>query len=358
MQNREASASFQADLLMKMCLLIVGMLFVVSQNARVGNADELPVGDERIARWLEPQQGQRDTAGPIISLGPEDAFDDTHLFAPCVAFENDRYSLWYSGSQGDVAHRVFQLGMATSNDGKQFEKHRNSPVFSFGDGKHSVLTATLLRSGDGQVLRENGRLRLWFSTTHFAGNSGVHTLHQSTSADGIRWSPPAPSQLENVYAPTIVKHNGKYRMWYTDVSGNPWVIKHASSGDGVNWTVSDEPVVVIDQPWEQQRLFYPAVVHTDGVWLMWYGSYWSAHAHKTAIGFAVSRDGIRWHKHRQNPVFKPEPTRPWESHYTTSQSVMKLPDGSWRIWYASRKKPPFTNKYFAIGTARWSGPSR
>ncbi|MBM4049587.1 MAG: hypothetical protein FJ279_31210 [Planctomycetes bacterium] len=53
-------------------------------------------------------------------------------------------------------------------------------------------------------------------------------------------------------------------------------------------------------------------------------------------------------------VFGPEPSRAWESHYTTSQSVLRLPDGSWRLWYASRPKPPFDHKYFAIGTARWA----
>jgi hypothetical protein len=28
------------------------------------------------------------------------------------------------------------------------------------------------------------------------------------------------------------------------------------------------------------------------------------------------------------------------------------------MWYASRKQPPFVNKYFAINTARWAGPAR
>jgi hypothetical protein len=32
---------------------------------------------------------------------------------------------------------------------------------------------------------------------------------------------------------------------------------------------------------------------------------------------------------------------------------MLLSDGSWRIWYATRTKPPFTHKYLAVGTARW-----
>jgi hypothetical protein len=35
---------------------------------------------------------------------------------------------------------------------------------------------------------------------------------------------------------------------------------------------------------------------------------------------------------------------------------MRLPDGSLRMWYASRKKPPFLNKYFAINTALWKTP--
>ena len=57
-----------------------------------------------------------------------------------------------------------------------------------------------------------------------------------------------------------------------------------------------------------------------------------------------------------NPVFGPEPSRDWESHYTTSQTVMRLADGSWRMWYATRPAPPFDHKYYAIGTAHWAGP--
>lgn len=88
---------------------------------------------------------------------------------------------------------------------------------------------------------------------------------------------------------------------------------------------------------------------------MWYGSY-SQHGSeemKTAIGCAYSADGLRWQKDPDNPVFAPDPSRAWESHYTTSQSILHLDDGSLRIWYASRPAPPFVHKYYAIGTARW-----
>jgi hypothetical protein len=115
-------------------------------------------------------------------------------------------------------------------------------------------------------------------------------------------------------------------------------------------------VLGVDQQWESSRLFYPTVLVADDVFLMWYGSYWAERRQTTALGFAVSLDGLEWYKHPRNPVFRPDPNRSWESHYTTSQSVLRLPDGSWRMWYASRKAPPWTNKYFAINTARWSGP--
>ena len=94
-----------------------------------------PVPDE-LQRWLKPQSWNRDTQGPVIELGKADKFDDTHLFAPCVSFEKGQFSLWYCGSQGTVKKRVFQMGLAHSSDGIQFQKQANNPVFRFGDAKH------------------------------------------------------------------------------------------------------------------------------------------------------------------------------------------------------------------------------
>jgi hypothetical protein len=273
-----------------------------------------------------------------------------------VANLDGTYHLWYCGSTGIVAERVFDLGLATSRDGRRFEKHSPNPVFRFGDGKHSILTATLLRRPDGSLLRENGKLRMWFSSTHFAGETGHHALYESQSSDGVHWSAPSASLLDHVYAPTILKEGRNYRMWYTDVSGDPWVMRLATSTDGQRWRVHPDPVLQPESQWEKSRLFYPAVLKADGVYLMWYGSYWSDRRNTTAIGLAASLDGYQWYRNPHNPVLRPVAERPWESHYTTSQSVIRQADGSFRIWYASRKQPPFVNKYFAINTATWEGP--
>lgn len=304
---------------------------------------------------LRHQAWIRDTDAPVLSLGEPGAFDDTHLFAPCVVEEKGVFSMYYCGSQKDVTNRVFQMGLATSTDGIHFDK-RPEPVFDFGDGKHSILTPTLLRSTNGTVMREEGKLRLWFASTDFAANDGVHTLHESTSLDGVQWSAPSPAQFEGIYAPTILKEGGVYRMWYSDVSADPWIVRHAKSLDGKTWERTETPCLVLDQSWEKGRLFYPAVIKHDGQFVLWYGSYWTDRESTTAIGVATSEDGLTWTKSPTNPVFTPDESRSWESHYTTSQSVLKLDDGSWRMWYASRKAPPFVNKYFAIGTARWDGP--
>lgn len=308
----------------------------------------------QLRSWLDTVQNwQRDTDGPVVSLGKTGEFDDTHIFAPAVAFKDGQYSLWYCGSTGRVAERVFHVGLATSTDGRSFRKHADNPVYSFGDGKHSVLTPTLLRNPDGSTLLEDGQLRMWFSSTWFAGGGGLHTLHEATSRDGISWSKPSDAQLEHVYAPTVIRTEDAYRMWYIDVSKEPWIVRHASSPDGRRWEVTKKPCLVVDQSWERGRLFYPAVLRIDGAYVMWYGSYWSGRPSTTALGFATSVDGLNWHKHPQNPVLRPDPQRAWESHYVTSQSVIQQADGSLRIWYASRKKPPFVNKYFAINTAVW-----
>ncbi|MCC7086289.1 MAG: hypothetical protein IT427_14900 [Pirellulales bacterium] len=66
---------------------------------------------------------------------------------------------------------------------------------------------------------------------------------------------------------------------------------------------------------------------------------------------------MKWHKSPTNPVLTSEPSRPWESHYITSESVVRLQDGSFRIYYASRKVPLFKNLYFAHISAHWKRPA-
>ncbi|MDG1896372.1 MAG: hypothetical protein P8J37_15830 [Fuerstiella sp.] len=274
-----------------------------------GAPQEVP---QQLRKWLQPQEWNRDTDGPVLRLGHAGEFDDTHLFAPCVAVLDDVYHLWYSGSTGTVANRVFEMGLATSEDGRTFSRHSPNPVYRFGDQQHSVLTPTLLRRNDGTPLRENGKFRMWFSSTHFSGGTGHHALYETRSVDGVDWEQPSEPLLEHVYSPTILKDNAGYHMWYTDVSGATWVFRYAVSSDGRTWRVHPDPVFRPKAIWEKSRIFYPTVLKLNDIFVMWYGSYWSKRPNTTAIGVAASVDGIRWFRNPHSPVLTPDPERPWE----------------------------------------------
>ena len=242
---------------------------VFASHAWTIHAASVGEAPRELHQWFAPQQWQRDTDGPILSLGEPGRFDDTHIFAPAAAHEKDRFLFWYCGSRGSVADRVFRIGFATSLDGKRFEKHGTGPVLEFKDKERSILTPALLRKPDGSALRENGKLRMWFSSTSFHDPSGLHTLHEASSEDGLQWSDPSPAQLSNAYAPTILKTGRSYQMWYTDVSQDPWIIRRADSEDGRRWETTPEPALELDQDWESGRLFYPTVVRSGGAHLMW-----------------------------------------------------------------------------------------
>jgi dienelactone hydrolase len=293
---------------------------------------------------------QRDSAQPVLGLGAPGAFDDTHIFAPCCARLYRRWHLYYCGARGAVSDRVFRLGLATSDDGVAFSRHATEPLFAMPDGR-SVLTPCFLRNPDGDARWEDRRLTLYISAADLAGGDDTHTVHSVTSEDGLVWDTPSPALVPDAYAPTVLAMPDGYRMWYTDVAAAPWSIRTATSADGRQWHVHPEPVLEIDQEWETSRLFYPHVIYRRGCFLMWYGAYWAPGPHRTALGLATSVDGLTWSKCADNPVFRPEPANDWESHYTTSESLLQLPDGRWRLWYAARTAPPFVHKYFAIGSA-------
>ncbi|MCC6123557.1 MAG: hypothetical protein IT426_01195 [Pirellulales bacterium] len=372
-------------------LLVMGICCVAFQTAgiapvRAEQNDQ--TSNPKFAKWLKPMDWRRDSEEPVIKIGEKGQFDDQHLFAPNAIMVGDEYWLYYSGSQNDVIakgiykpanqlteaqkarirrikdkDRLYKVGLAKSKDGVHFQKYAGSPVLDFGDDRKGIVTPSMMRDGDGAAVRERGKLVMYFTGVDMPGNY-KHDLYRATSEDGLKWSPPSPLLLENAYACHVMKDGDAYRMWFVDVGKRPWVIRNAESRDGLQWTVAEKPCLVPqEQAWERgdKVLVYPSVLKQDGIFIMLYGSYWDG-PEKTAIGLAVSEDGKNWTRFAGNPVFKPEPKHYWEANFTTSQTFMKLKDGSYRLWYASRKKPEsdgepgWASMYYAIGTAHWTGP--
>jgi predicted GH43/DUF377 family glycosyl hydrolase len=200
--------------------------------------------------------------------------------------------------------------------------------------RNPVLGGSLGTCFDISVLREGGEYRMWLSWRP------KKSIALVTSKDGLAWGEPAivlgPNQAsgweEDVNRPVVLKHAGKYRMWYTgQARGKSW-IGHATSDDGKSWQrVSARPVLSPEQPWEREAVMCPHVLYDDGqkLYRMWYSG--GEQYEPNAIGYATSADGRRWTKHEANPVFRPEPGSAWEKDRVTACQVVR--QGDWHVMF-------------------------
>ena len=49
------------------------------------------------------------------------------------------------------------------------------------------------------------------------------------------------------------------------------------------------------------------------------------------IGYATSNDGLKWTKHPNNPIFRPDPKNDWEKERVTACQVIRR--GDWHIMF-------------------------
>lgn len=75
----------------------------------------------------------------------------------------------------------------------------------------------------------------------------------------------------------------------------------------------------------------PHVIYDDQAKLyrMWYSG---GEPHEpNAIGYATSEDGLKWTKHQNNPIFRPDPQSDWEKERVTACQVVR--EGDWYILF-------------------------
>ena len=157
-----------------------------------------------------------------------------------VLKDGDQYLLYYYGFQNQSAY--WQIGLATSLDGKHFAK-RSDPVIK------ATETERLVVAGD------------------------------------------------------IIKVNNMFYLYYTygDASSTNYIkgISLAISNDGVNWErYSQNPILTSTQNWEGRGIGHPSVIYDGNEFKMVYMD-----ADGTGFGIATSKDGKNWLKSGINPVF-------------------------------------------------------
>ena len=99
---------------------------------------------------------------PVIVSGADDSWDAYYVYAWTVLEERKGYSMWYSGG-AEASHAG--IGYAYSQDGLNWIKGENNPIFSISDG----VEWRNYRTYNPAVLKNGNTYQMWFSGVNDAG---------------------------------------------------------------------------------------------------------------------------------------------------------------------------------------------
>ena len=168
------------------------------------------------------------------------------------------------------------------------------------------------------VLVEGGLYRMWYGGQ---GRDGHDRILYAESRNGIGWERKGVAvqdlSANHVNDPSVVKIGDTYYMYFTrarkDVVDE---IALATSSDGLRWETKGTVLRAGEEgEWDSLSVGRPSVLHEGGVFRMWYDGRKDMPLRAPAegvpksptstrsVGYATSKDGVRWTRHAGNPVF-------------------------------------------------------
>lgn len=199
--------------------------------------------------------------------------------------------LWYVGN-GAVNRSG--LGYATSTGGNWDVQTLDNPIMDRGDDwEYGGLR--------GMDIEKDGVYKMWYTAENL--DDGVARLGYATSTNGESWTRSAQNPIldaEGWYAagidsPTVLKVGTTYHMWFSGRASEdgPYAIGHATSTNGINWTVDPAPVFTGQAEWDAYSVFDPHVEYRNGLYEMWFSGMPDDNS-LSAIGRAYSDNATAW----------------------------------------------------------------
>lgn len=139
----------------------------------------------------------------------------------------------------------------------------------------------------------------------------------------------------SVSAPMVIKDGEIFRMWY--ISFLSWdefqgkrepiyLVKHAVSKNGIDWECDSN--ICIDAQYYGEAIGRPWVIKDEGIYKMWFSTrgienYRSKDGNHYMIGYAESKDGLKWDRRPDKFVFEKSDTG-WDSEMLEYASVKRF----------------------------------
>jgi hypothetical protein len=239
---------------------------------------------------------------PILELGRSGCFDEFGIYpVSVIKISEGNFFMTYGGWSRPKSVRFdVAIGLARSQNGKEFEKLFPGPVLGRDQKEPFVLSSPKLRYF-------NGRYYLFY----ISGDSWStgpdrmepnYRIRVATSKDLVLWDRvyknlvPRLHPFESQASPDVFFHNDKYHMFFcfrdarNYFSGRgAYRIGYAFSEDLISW---NRPSVEIDLPpskmgWDSEMVSYPHIIQFDGnLWMFYSGNGVGA----TGVGLARIND--------------------------------------------------------------------
>ncbi|HEX5555166.1 MAG TPA: glycosylase [Chitinophagaceae bacterium] len=241
---------------------------------------------------------------PVFKGTGTDTWDKQIRERGYIIFEGGIYKMWYTGYNGSDTVPKY-LGYATSGDGIHWTRYPKNPVF------------TKKWTEDMFVVKNEG-------TYYMFAEGRNDVAHALVSDDGIHWLEEGDLDIRTTKGasvpgpygtPVVWIENGK---WYLFYERNDEAIWLARSNDRKTWiNVFDEPIIKPGpEKYDAGAIAANQIVKHKGKYYMYYhGSSnpdWASQASSTAwtSNVAMSTDLIHWIKYPQNPIVKGDHSSP------------------------------------------------
>lgn len=287
---------------------------------------------------------------PILTPGPEGAWDDEIIEASDAFKDFGTYYLYYHGNGG----RGYRLGVATaSHPLGPFAKHGEAPILTFGpkgswDEAH-VACAMVLKEG-------SGKYTMWYSGHGRSPEHRKWSIGLATADSPLGpWKKHEGNPIvENFgYVGGVVKVKGKYHLYTAYPIGStgpdysPMALATAENPKGP-WTKWEgNPVLKQGEwgEWDDGGFSEAEVLYHSGVFHMFYGGaklYKPRIASRESIGYAYSFDGMNFVKYGRNPVATRH-AEPNAAAYAEVHSIIEPPFVY--IYHTLRYRKPWRERF-------------
>ena len=217
---------------------------------------------------------------PLIDVGGRGEWDESHVLDPATVLVGDTIYLYYSAVCPRCPRSVC---LATSQNGKHFEKHPGNPVM-IGGGPEVVH--------DGELFHlyfwrdwEGGGFQI-----HHAVSEDGHRFHEPSREPCLPAGPAGSWDSHTVETPRIFRERGLYHLVYCGSDRWDDYPPHAglaTSEDLHRWTKYDRNPIFSRGAvgeWDDGAIWFTTVERIAGRYWMWYEGYGGGRARDEAYG--------------------------------------------------------------------------